>query len=874
MKPGQLKRALHPRRAWGITLSLTLLACGGAGTDIGKNPRFKKRDPAAVPNKIEPLPGPPALPSVVIAELSSPDKDVHFVRNGAKGLLISRSHGRWVTGPVFVDRGDDAVPEEAPKLRKVAAAPETKTATAVRAVGDGFVLLWVMPTDDGAEVNVVALGSDGAAQGEPQLLARSYERIDWVDILTDPRAPNQAMLLWEQRQESGSDVVLASYKPGGKAGDAISAAKGVSGWQAAATKDGAAVVWTDKGNVRYREISHGGVLSAPIKLDDNGRALSDVQIAVLRKNIYTAWTDQADGDANVMLAHIEGGKLMAKPAPAVPPIGGQALVALVASEEKQRALLAYENELGSSEARTIELEIVSSHAAGSKARAALRFQGADTPHFVADGAGFAALTLAPAVDGSGDASFTAPTFVRFDRALGVRASEPIRVQELAGSGVGLSGVPASVRSLHCEKDLCSLVATGSGTPALLSLVTLPVRKTPWQPPVGRVSKREPPLAKALSTVAASTGPVADMSVAKLHDGRHLVAWVSHHTGSGEGPAPPGAKLRYRFIDGAKLGTIHTLSERAISIGGVKVVALPAPARAGKKAAVAIIGWAGPNAHASQVFVSRLGADGKTQRQKTVTKITRPKNKSTLPNEVYDIDLTPTPGGNLVVSWADTRDGNAEIYVARVTPNLEKIKRDVRVTNSSGASVEPAIVPRGEGFLMAWSDAVDRGAADIHLIGLDKNLAPQGAPTRLSESANHSRSPQWTTAAGGTTASALTWIEESTANEPGGARMIALGSDGTATSAIRRIDLTNVTQTTSVAVQCSDTCVGLVAGAVGGTGLRIGAFQTRRDIGAPIKAKPIATLGARSIEEAGLRLTDKNRAFFLHNGSVRRLDVTW
>ncbi|MCA9570836.1 MAG: molybdopterin-guanine dinucleotide biosynthesis protein MobB, partial [Myxococcales bacterium] len=36
--------------------------------------------------------------------LASPETEVHFARNGARGLLLSRRGGRWLTGPVDVDR--------------------------------------------------------------------------------------------------------------------------------------------------------------------------------------------------------------------------------------------------------------------------------------------------------------------------------------------------------------------------------------------------------------------------------------------------------------------------------------------------------------------------------------------------------------------------------------------------------------------------------------------------------------------------------------------------------------------------------------------------------------------------------------------------
>src|SRR5690606_38405672 len=109
-----------------------------------------------------------------------------------------------------------------------------------------------------------------------------------------------------------------------------------------------------------------------------------------------AWTDASRTEPHVRYAVFRGAKVLRAADDAVPPIGGQALVSLVASADRKRALLAWEQDLAGASRRRIHLGLFEGPLDPVDRAATLAFHAAEgTPHLVPDGAGFTALTLAP-----------------------------------------------------------------------------------------------------------------------------------------------------------------------------------------------------------------------------------------------------------------------------------------------------------------------------------------------------------------------------------------------------------------------------------------------------------------------------------------------
>lgn len=57
-----------------------------------------------------------------------------------------------------------------------------------------------------------------------------------------------------------------------------------------------------------------------------------------------------------------------------------------------------------------------------------------------------------------------------------------------------------------------------------------------------------------------------------------------------------------------------------------------------------------------------------------------------------------------VTWEDTRDGNYEIYFARINSAGVKQGGDIRITNYAGASQSPVLVWTGAEYGLAWDDS--------------------------------------------------------------------------------------------------------------------------------------------------------------------------
>jgi hypothetical protein len=844
------------------------------------------------------LKGPPGLHAVVLAELADVNAEVRFARNGKHGLLLARRDGRWLSGPVAVRDGNTGlqVAPAADGLHDVAAAPQEARPAALHTLGKGFVLIWVEPVAAGDALRMLMLRADGTPEGKPRKLTRAYERVQWIEVLS---GPGGAFALWQLDRGDTSDLVAAKISRSG-VGDPEIVARSVAGWHAVASKAGAAVAWVSglvdgHGKVMMRELSDSG-MSETLNVTAGNTALADVQLASLGNRFALAWTDVGDGDPHVHRAIVAPGpKLSVAPAPGPAPVGAQALIALVASADGKRAALAWEHVFGlHRKTRQIELATLSPRGELSSARVGLEYDAAAAaPHIVADGPGFAALTLATMslrTDGKDGANatprrdaLTGPVYVRFDAQLSVRAAEPIRVDQLAKRGASIAGVPETVRNLSCDGAICTAVARSTGSPALMLLVSLPARESVWRAPAQHMAAPLPPNAETLDTLVDVKQPIADVATARLANGSTLVTWISYVVADKSGkpkPAPAGATLAYRIVDAdGKAGQIRTLSERAISVGGVDVVALPASKKRGAPAAV--IGWAGPNNRASQVYLTQIDRTGAKIKQRTVTKIRRPQ-KSELPNEVFDITLA-VHGRDVLCAWSDTRDGDLEIYMARVDKTLHKAKPDVRITRRPGPSTEASLTVVGGRALLAWSDTAEgQSLADIFTLSLDaRSLKAGGKPQRAAETPGHSRTPRW---AGGKGALALAWIEEPTKtnSSDGELRLMAVDDKGGARRAARRVTAAGGAQLTSAAVSCkSERCRGVVIGRVDNA-LMLGAFDTMRESGAPVRVRQLAGLPGGTEQDLSLRGSDGlAQLFFAQDGGtsnagarIRHLQLSW
>lgn len=868
-----------------VLLAILLAACGPQ--EPAKNPRFDLKRPSAASVRQLTLSGPEALPGVVVAELASEDTEVHFARNGNKGVIVARAGGEWASGPIRIQKDAEDAVEDDPQMVAIAPAPAQRGPVALRAHGGGFVFVWAKPVNAGHEIWAAALDAKGVLVGKPRSAGRAFENVTFVDALSSQNHPTT--LLWETT-DNGKQTVFAATLPRaaespGKLGAVAALTRDAIGWQATTGPAGTALAWVDgePGRVQTLTLGKGGEASTPITLTQGATALSDVHVTALADRFVVGWTDLSAGDHHVHVAAIDGAaKLVSTAAPVLHPVGGQVLVALIAAQDRQRVLVAWERDLGvAMSPRKIELSLLDTSADLLPDRAELDFHSSEgTPFLVADGAGFTALTMAPMEQREAKRAtpVLGPVFVRFSQSLAARSAEPIRVAELKHQAVGMEGVPRLVEGLNCDGGVCSLLATGDGTPALMALVSLPVRASVWRTPARKRPVATPPLVSELTTLADVDEPIADVASAVLADGRTLVAWVTHAIGPGEPqkdgePEPATATLAFRFIDKGQPGPVHTLSTRAISVGGVAVLALPDGL---VRDAVALIGWSGPS-NGPQVYASLIDKQGGKARQKTVTQIVRGAKKGGAPNEVYDVDVAHDGHDNFVFAWSDSRDQNPEIYVARISPQLQKNVRDQRITHNDGPSIEPHLVASGGRMLLTWSDADADAAADVFVAELDgTTLAMNGKARRVEASPAHSRTPRWV---GGVGSLALSWLDESTDEVPAAVRLMAVDDRGQGETAPRRIRTTSGTVTSRLVSCQKTTCRGVLA-ATDDKVLELAPFTTDRSSGAPVAAPVTNLLGGGTSQDLAMVSPDGSAGvvFFVHDRAggarVRRMTVRW
>jgi hypothetical protein len=87
------------------------------------------------------------------------------------------------------------------------------------------------------------------------------------------------------------------------------------------------------------------------------------------------------------------------------------------------------------------------------------------------------------------------------------------------------------------------------------------------------------------------------------------------------------------------------------------------------------------------------------------------------------------GNEYALIWSDTRDGNAEIYFARLDAGGTAVGSQARITHDGATSTAPSLVWNGTGFGVAWTD--ERSGPDIYFARLDDTGSVLGAETRIS-----------------------------------------------------------------------------------------------------------------------------------------------
>lgn len=745
-----------------------------------------------------------------------------YVGTGAGETLLLWGEARSDAGREFftLPLSDKLVPQGAP--RRIAEAPSEMGLVAVKPAGPiasgkagraAYVVLSAWPDGAGAQVAALLVSSHGELLHESVSLTRSQGEVLWVDALPTARG---SLVLWASKRGDRADVFGAELDEKGARSDGpLELAHDALAWQAALVPNGFALgtvqagAQHEAGAVKL-DLRAGGLHSAPksIGVVRDPVAELDFDMIEVGGNLVLAWSDRRETESRVYRAVFDARGTPIHPAePLTEPFGEQALVELVSPfREGEPGYVAWENmSRPSAGPRTLEVARIDASGQLSSERGELIVDAplGTLPELRAAARGLAALTVAPACQEASECASAerVPTFIEFDSSFAVVASEPIRLDALGGEA------PSLAWGLSCAQAGCFALAAQTSSPAPVFAAELRARTSKWQRAASKPAPVSPPRVVAMQAIGA-LDPLADVSAARV-GGNTLSAWVSYFDPSVpwerlKRPAADGrfeplrARLEVRAVSdtGAALPS-QVISLRARSVGGV---ALAAGDPAQK---TALLAWSAEDNKEPQVFLTLLADDGHRLLQKMLTR----RN-----GEISDVAVAFTGDGYLV-GWIDERDGDAEVYVAKVDQKLQRVGPERRLTQAKGVASQLALLRLGNEVLCTWADARDPehpASADVYGMRLQaSDASPLSAERRLVETRAHSHSP--VLASRGATP-ILAWIEDALEGEarPGSVRVAELDAQGRVTGTPAVIAVSRG-EPLNVALDCTrDTCRAIVA----------------------------------------------------------------
>jgi hypothetical protein len=136
----------------------------------------------------------------------------------------------------------------------------------------------------------------------------------------------------------------------------------------------------------------------------------------------------------------------------------------------------------------------------------------------------------------------------------------------------------------------------------------------------------------------------------------------------------------------------------------------------------LLTWADQRNGGSAIYASRLATDG-TRRDDTGVLMSSALNKERDP-------AVGSNGAGYLVAWVDSREGNGQIYGARLDGNAAPISAEAFAISTGAANrSNPTVASDGTGYLVAWNEMVgtatqvgwQRVAADGSLVGTAGSL---------------------------------------------------------------------------------------------------------------------------------------------------------
>jgi hypothetical protein len=868
--------------AWAATLVVALAACVHAVHSPPSAPRSRESKPkapavAAVPQQPTDERGPASSHYLGAIARKSIGPFAAFGSEGGLAAWIVAADGGGPANLFVVPFGTDGAPLR--DARVAASVPREATSLLVRPAerpGGGWLLVWSAVLDRGEAVTLLALSPDGAARGVPVDLIRTSDHVTWTDIV---QTEGGALCLWAEETAAGDANILAvTVDASGTArGVPARVARGVERWAAVRAGNGVglALVVRDKlsaGRLSWLQLDpNGSARGAPIAVGKDPTVSGDVDVVPFRDGWLLAWTDRTGEDPQVTLATVDLAGHVRGPMHAMDAVGGSSLVAVATGATS--TALAWESPHGHARPSNL-LHLASiSDTAGLAAQPVTSFEvEARSPtELVATHDGFALLTTpVPACRASHSQSSPAadcvavPMFVRYDGRLTVVQAEPLFV----GVGVGRDHAPASLGwGLLCASDRCIALASTADAPAPVFAINLAPRESPFEAPPVSASPAGA-VARVLGIVTLESGePYIDVAAAQVGEATLLATMTTEVTSAAERSAGRDQTVRVRAFgpEGNALDAGNTVTSRALAVGRVAIASATQPEEGAATA------WVAHHDTGAQVHVERL--DGHGHRVKEV-------QLTTAKGDANSVAIA-WAGDGWLVAWVDWRDGNGEVYAAKIDRNLNRVSPDQRITRAQGDAADVSLAVSGDGAWIAWSDPREsprEGLGDVYVTLLRTRDAKRAFDeTRVLATAAHSRSPEVVVVGDG---ALVAWIEDSPSglDSPGAAMVAKLGPGGHVVGAPRALVLGGAGRPTAIVLAPSPGGAQAIVARSGRDSVTLDALEVSAD-GSGGPAWPVVDLEAPAPFDVALALARGTLLYDDAGGAgghrrVRRVTIAW
>ncbi len=746
----------------------------------------------------------------------------------------------WWTSPL-------SGPDIHPLRVGVASASLDLVTLAPRGTGDEDGFVAVSSSSGGTRtVDVLLLGPAGELVAGPVRLDEPTSEVLWVEALATSEG---SVILWALESEDGTAALSAATLDarGHVTATPHEVARGARAWQAVSTRNGLALGWTQAGEegagVNVALLDARGLMKGnPVVVAARG-AEGDLDLLPVEGGCLVAWTDDTHLDLRVALARLaEDGRVQPVDMSALPATSDQVLLGLVAGVSGGDPWLMWNDPQSPHNASAVRIESLDARGRPTGMSGYLNLEGADgaLPELVARKGGLAALGIAPqcAAGSPCEGYGGKPMAVLFDGALSALADR-VSASSL-GDGLALAW------GLHCRGEGCSALAAGSDQPTSVAITELrPRAELPWA--AGRFTNTAIPRIVESRSVA-EVEPLADLDAAELAGGE-LAAWVTVHftTTPWKRLDKPASDGRREPLD-AELGV--TWCPSGSPCEPAAPLSLRARSRGGVDLAVAhdqaLLAWSAMDEGKARVFATLLGPKGQKLSQRMVTRRSE---------EVSDVAASPL-GDGWVLAWVDERDGDPEVYAARLDSALRLQGQELRVGKLPGDAMGVTLQETASGVVAAWAEEADPsepGLSSIYATLLGGNLQSAPTPWRLSHGQGRAFAPSLAVQGDHVV---LAWVEDAPEGhtDQGGRLLVAsLSQDGQLREAPAVLQLEPGELPTNLALQCDAARCRLLLSVTGAKGPRELAL-TRDASGALSPPTPLTALAGPAARIPALVVT--------------------